>query len=627
MKWSFPSNNHGDINGISNSGVETFQGTPLKSLAREICQNSLDAALCGQTVEVEFMPFALDVDEFPDADSLMKAFTASLDFWDRQSSKKAADFFTRAIKMMKDGSIPFLRISDFNTSGLLGSSEEYNTPWCNLTKSSGASDKSGTSGGSFGIGKFAPYACSEFRTVFYSTLDTENATAFQGISRITSFRGEDNEITIGVGYYGAPNNQPVHSQLFLDPNFHRTKKQTGTDIFISGFRFYSTDWKADIIASILDGFLYAVFSGNLIVRVGDVTICKETLSSLIEEYQTSLTENADKYFAVLTSSETEWYETDFKNHGLVKLGLIILPEMHRKVAMIRKTGMKIMDRGNISGIIPFAGVMLIEGEQVNDYLRNIENPQHTKWEPERMEPKTQVPAARAYVKELIDYIKECLEKLKQEDASEEIDPYVGEYLPDDINDESDSDKHQAEALPDIIKAFAATISPRRVNNSSFTTDGGEIEIDDESGLVVSDDNDSGAGHSDGKDSGGNNGAGSSDGVENGTNPKERTKTLSGIAAEKVRVVCINKDLGEYSITFVPAETATNGRLDVFLSAESQNYEAPILSAMGLGIPLIQAKGNQITGLEFVANTPIRIKTVLDFSDYCSMEVKAYGNKI
>ncbi|MFZ2537317.1 MAG: hypothetical protein WAX04_00230, partial [Oscillospiraceae bacterium] len=114
MRWSFPSNNKGDINGIGNSGIETFQGTPLKSLAREICQNSLDAAIEGKTVEVEFMPFALDVGEFPDAESLEKAFNASLDFWSIQSVKKAADFFERAIKMMESGSIPFLRISDFN---------------------------------------------------------------------------------------------------------------------------------------------------------------------------------------------------------------------------------------------------------------------------------------------------------------------------------------------------------------------------------------------------------------------------------------------------------------------------------------------------------------------------------
>ena len=58
-----------------------------------------------------------------------------------------------------------LRISDFNTSGLLGSKEEINTDWTNLTKSSGASDKKGTAGGSYGIGKYAPFACSDFAQI------------------------------------------------------------------------------------------------------------------------------------------------------------------------------------------------------------------------------------------------------------------------------------------------------------------------------------------------------------------------------------------------------------------------------------------------------------------------------
>ena len=43
--WNFPSNNFGQISGIADSGVETFNGTPMKSLAREICQNSIDANL------------------------------------------------------------------------------------------------------------------------------------------------------------------------------------------------------------------------------------------------------------------------------------------------------------------------------------------------------------------------------------------------------------------------------------------------------------------------------------------------------------------------------------------------------------------------------------------------------
>jgi hypothetical protein len=631
MRWSFPSNNKGDINGIGNSGIETFQGTPLKSLAREICQNSLDAALEGKTVEIEFMPFVLDIGEFPDAESLEKAFRASLDFWSVQSVKKAADFFERAIKMMESGSIPFLRISDFNTTGLKGSKSEYNTPWCNLTKSSGASDKAGTSGGSFGIGKFAPFACSEFRTVFYSTLDIENVTAFQGISRITSFRRDDNDITVGVGYYGADNNQPVYSQLNLDPHFRREKRQTGTDIFIAGFRFYSTDWKDSIITSVLDGFLYAVYTGKLVVRVSDVVINKETLPALISEYQTSLTENADKYYTVLTSDDTVWYEVDFKNHGTVRLGLIIQSdkhqtEMHRKVAMIRKTGMKIMDRGNISGIIPFAGVMLIEGEKINDFLRNLENPQHTRWEPERMEPKSQVPFARAYIKELVDYIKDCLEKLKQSSDVDEIDPDVGEYLPDESDMDSSDDTHETESLPNTIKSIEVTIPPRNNAKTGTSIDGNETTTDDEQGDIIEEDINSGVGHEDGNGSSGGLGGGSSEGDGRGENPKEHNKSLVGITASKIRVVCLNKDAGEYSITFVPASSAENGRFDLFLSAESQDYNAPIISAIGIGQPPLTVNENRISGLSFTANTPVRLKVTIDYRDYCSMEVKAYGNK-
>jgi hypothetical protein len=34
--WYFPSNDNGEIKGINDSGVATYRGTPLKSLAREI---------------------------------------------------------------------------------------------------------------------------------------------------------------------------------------------------------------------------------------------------------------------------------------------------------------------------------------------------------------------------------------------------------------------------------------------------------------------------------------------------------------------------------------------------------------------------------------------------------------
>lgn len=627
MEWSFPSNNNGDVNGISNSGIETFQGSPLKSLAREICQNSLDAAIDGKHVEVEFTPFTMGADEFPDGNTLLKAFESSIDFWKLQRSRKTTDFFERAVELFKSGSVPFLRVSDFNTTGLLGSKGEYNTPWYNLTKSSGTSDKAGTSGGSFGIGKFAPYACSDFRTVFYSTYDTEGVSAFQGISRITSFkRYQDDQVTTGVGYYGGDNNSPVNTQLRLDLGFDRKNHQTGTDIFIAGFKYFSTDWITDIVTSILDGFLYAVYNGKLVVKVGDVIISSETLKSLIEEYQTSLSENADKYYKVLTSPDTVWFQTDFKTHGLVRLGLIIHPDMHRKVAMIRKTGMKIMDRGNISGIIPFAGVFLIEGEKVNNFLRSIENVQHTKWEPERIEPRTQVPQAKAYVKDLIDYIKACLDELKKRDESEEIDPSVGEYLPDDSNTEIESDPNRIEGLGDSVKSVESKVVNKKSNSDRMTSDGDTAEINNEKGPIIEENAESGAGHNEGQSSAGGPGTGTRDGDGKGPNTKERHKALAGISATKIRSVCLNKEKGEYAITFVPTVSSDNGYLELFLSAESQNYEAPIISVIDLGQSKLNVTGNLISGLIFKANTPVRLRVAIGYYDYCSMEVKAYGNQ-
>ena len=134
QRWNFPSNNYGQILGIADSGVETFKGAPIKSLAREICQNSLDARLDnGQPTRVEFKVFELSPHALPDYEGLEDACKRALAFWSKQHARKAQDFFRQALDTLHGISVTCLRISDFNTTGLLGSRAEYNSPWCNLT--------------------------------------------------------------------------------------------------------------------------------------------------------------------------------------------------------------------------------------------------------------------------------------------------------------------------------------------------------------------------------------------------------------------------------------------------------------------------------------------------------------
>ena len=42
--WRFPDNNYTNENGLDTSDMEMFKKDPVSSLAREICQNSIDAA-------------------------------------------------------------------------------------------------------------------------------------------------------------------------------------------------------------------------------------------------------------------------------------------------------------------------------------------------------------------------------------------------------------------------------------------------------------------------------------------------------------------------------------------------------------------------------------------------------
>lgn len=622
MNWSFPSNNNGDVNGIGNSGIETFQGAPLKSLAREICQNSLDASNCDKPVEIEFMPFELDKGAFPDSGTLMDAFQRSFDFW---SIKKAKDFFAEAIEVMRRDTIPFLRISDYNTTGLTGSDGEYNTPWCNLTKSSGASDKAGSAGGSFGIGKFAPYACSSFRTVFYSTLDEDGKSAYQGISRITSFRNVANEITTGVGYYGADGNSPVFDQLFLQPGFHRGPGQTGTDVYISGFR-KSPDWKSDIVAAVLDGFLYAVYIGKLIVRVDDIIIDSAHLDSLCEDYKEFFSENADKYYEILTSTES--VDIDFNNMGLIRLWIAIKPDrpdMHRKVAMVRKTGMKIMDKGGISGNVPFAGLMLIEGDKINDFLRSLENPQHTKWEPDRCSRGRQY--AQGIIRDLVKFIKDTLDKLQPDDDGDEVDPSVGEYLPDEVDDATPAGDQTEETISNTVRSIDRAKTRPKKKPGTVSPDSEDAEVEDKDGEPADSDDGSGAGHNGGHGGGNQSGDGDGHGNGIGPHPGEVHKAVIGIKPVKARVVCLDKGKGEYSVTYVPSISAENGYIELFMSAESQNYNAVITAVRGLGQSGLTAEGNRINNILFEEKKPVRLRVTIDYHDYCSMEVKAYGNKI
>jgi|LSQX01.3.fsa_nt_gb hypothetical protein len=620
LRWRFPTNDFGETKGINDSGVTMFRGTPLKSLAREICQNSLDAGT-EKTVMLEFNMFSIPTAELPGSEDLRNAFERCIEFWSIQKAKTTRDFFKKSLETINKEYCNILRISDFNTTGLLGSKEELSTDWTNLTKSSGSSDKKGTAGGSFGIGKFAPFACSDLSTVYYSTYDNEKVEAFQGVSRLVTFKREDNQTTQGIGYYGNEKNTPAYSQLILDKKFVRSEMDFGTDIYIAGYKYASEEWEKDIIISILDGFLGAIWRANLAVKVGNIEISHDTVEDLIEIYRDELTGYTDKYYEVLTSDKSEWIEEDLMGLGKVKLGILLGDQdAPRRIAMIRKTGMKIMDRSRLPGHIPLVGVMFIEGNKINQRLRSIENPEHTRWEPERSANPVR---EKELLKILNDFIRDTINTLVYSGNQSEIDATgVGVYLPIDIDDKGSESKEEviSEKVVEIEKTERIPI----ISTGEELNEQMAQEIKP-MGLGEEDSSGDGIDWFRFGDMQNNKGEKERQNVAFDEGNKKAPK-FKNVGLFAFTPICLNKDKGEYVFMLESNEDADMGILEVFLSAETQKYNAPIKKATLINGKHLDINENRIEGLNLRKNVQLRLRVELDYYDYCSLEVNVYAIK-
>lgn len=97
--WNFPSNDNGCVNGVSEAGIETFRGDVFKSLAKEICQNSLDARLDdNKPVRIEFYLSNIDIQDIPDFERLQEVFILSKKYW--EDNKKANAFYKKAVEIL-----------------------------------------------------------------------------------------------------------------------------------------------------------------------------------------------------------------------------------------------------------------------------------------------------------------------------------------------------------------------------------------------------------------------------------------------------------------------------------------------------------------------------------------------
>ena len=289
--WRSPTNDAGEGFGFNESGMELFAGDPFSAIAREITQNTNDAVEVSPAF-LQFKIIKVSKSDFPNRDEFVKVLKECRIAADEEG-QKAVTFFENALEKIDDEKITFLVARDKNTTGIHGPCIK-GTPYHAFMKSTGTSKKPApTSGGSFGIGKNAPFAISDFHTVFvltrYKGDNRQLRQLVQGKSILMSHSKDGTEFTnntywgVKKGFGPIVDAAPEVPQWMKNP-FNETSidEAIGTTIFIAGFRG-NTNWDKIITAYIIQNFFGAIQTKKLVVEVGNYMIDENSISVLFKD--------------------------------------------------------------------------------------------------------------------------------------------------------------------------------------------------------------------------------------------------------------------------------------------------------------------------------------------------------
>ena len=631
--WKFLSRGHGETEGFSNGSLAEFKGNPLQALAREICQNSLDAADgSGKPVVVEFQKYYMNISDFPGMDSMNDVISACEKFWHKKADVNTNTFLRQARRCLDDksGKFTVLRISDYNTTGVSGAfSDEDITPWGSLVKGNAFSVKADTknAAGSYGIGKAAPFVCSYFQTIFYRSYDMDDVQASLGVARLMAHEsieavpeGED-PVRRSVGYFGSDSaGKPASGFKELDKLNVRSSQ--GTDIFIPGFTSATTDdtWVKEVLREIVDNFLYSIYIGKLEIHIGSRTLNKANLGSMLDFIGSK---DASMFYNVIRDNPnvTEVIKP-FHNLGQLRLRLLYGPELNKKVLVVRNSGMKIARISSLPRQIQYTGFLELQGDDLNDYFRRMENPSHNAWEPKRHPEPTN---ARKYKEEVETWVIETISQKLLEMCGDETLINTGDCFNFSENTGSLSEGAKKEKITDETD---------KVETEAYipaTHSGVKLSIRDE-GRTSSSKKVAGRDDPDGEDIGHRHRSGKKPGGQ----PKGRNVTIDPTGPDSVnvgeggksRVVPVSARIisradGTKRLVFEADENITLGRLEIVTKGEN---------GKSLKLKVQDAQGTNVTsesGNIVIRNIPAHEKqscefTLSDKGNY-ALGVKAYGN--
>lgn len=572
-KWSFESSK--SWKGFNDSAIERFKKGRYLSLAREVIQNSNDAIWDSKKpVRIHFELLRVSTESIPDVEGLRTKINNCLPHAKEDNNPEAAKWFVEANKILKEPVVSILKMADFNTTGISGPCE-LGTPFFAYMRAMGTSVKPNeTAGGSHGIGKRAPLACSNLRTLFvvtkYLNEDGYAETLAQGLTILMSHSKDKSHKTgpfvDAEGYWGLGEDAYPVTNLNTLPEW-MSRSEIGTSIYLMAFD-ESSQWLERLVAITLSNYFAAIFRGKLEVKIGDVEITKNTitslfdlfpklLSSLEDEEEINKFTNAKFFFEALKPLEVNpdlrVEEAELPILGKTSVRMIVREGMPNEYAVIRG-GMLITTSlpqlkhfPNYKDFVAVVECLDPDGERL---LRRMEPSRHDDFEPDQFESEKDQKIARLALKQLQAHIRGAIKKYARETAGEAgaID-FLSSFLADDAERGADSGECDLNPLGKIV----ITPKPIRTINDKNRKPSGTPG------------NDGGAGDGPGQEGGGE-GGGSSMGSGKG-GQGEMVVTYS-----EIKAVRIFKENGVFKVSLTSLESK---KVKLLVYAIGQDFEEKI----------------------------------------------------
>lgn len=507
--WDFPLLGTGNQSGNNIAAITMFKGSGIMDgLAREVCQNSLDAKdkelSLDTPVKVKFELVDIEKNAYTMFDGYRKALDSSIAYWSTSplSTPKIMEFLNNVKHALDSERIPVLIMSDYNTVGLNGVNARQGEKsfWDLLVNVEGISIKQDeNSAGSFGIGKNAPYAYSALNLVFYNTLAKDGGRGFEGVARLVTTQKEYNGTlrpTQPIGKYlyledeytGRPILPTDSCPLSQIDIFNRT--EIGTDVAVFGFKTNEyEDWEKNIAIAIIKNFVLAIIGGKLEVEIKSPLVAYDITKSNVETllFNTFAEESQLKYTRQIYETITKVEPIKVKIAEKDDLSIYVKYEdaYSQSLSRFRSTGMLI--NTTTSDVLPHFSVVIIVNDvgemELSKTLREAEPPQHTEWRAKNITDNTALKnKAAKYLRKIGKEIQRILDEFEKADITDKMDAGVGNYLPDST-DETGSNEGNDGLKTDIKINEISSYEGRVFYNRQYEgAESGEGEATTKSGV-------------------------------------------------------------------------------------------------------------------------------------------------